>query len=74
MQKVRVLPDEPKSEAPADPEAGTSALVPLHLASIDELTSKSQAAPNTADRYGGNARAHATKHAYRSDWTHSRDW
>lgn len=69
-----MLPDEPKPEAPADPEAGTSALVPLHLASIDVLTSKGQAALNTADRYGGNAHAHATKRAYRSDWTHSCDW
>ena len=37
-------------------------------------TSKRQAALDTADRYAGTAHAHATKRAYRSDWTHFGNW
>ncbi|MGI4803113.1 MAG: hypothetical protein ACRYG8_55570 [Janthinobacterium lividum] len=65
MQKVRVLADEPA--APADPEAGTATLVRQHLAGTVAPTSRGQAALDTADCYAGNAHAHATKRAYRSD-------
>ncbi|MGI4748459.1 MAG: hypothetical protein ACRYFY_20815 [Janthinobacterium lividum] len=38
------------------------------------LTSKGQAALNTAERYAGKAHTYATKRAYRSDWAHFDDW
>ena len=72
MQKVRLPADEPA--AYADPEAGTAALARQHLVSTVAPTSKGQAALDTADRYAGNAHAHATKRAYRSDWAHFGDW
>ncbi|MGI4798911.1 MAG: hypothetical protein ACRYG8_33700 [Janthinobacterium lividum] len=63
MQRLWLPADEPAP--PADPEAGTAALARQHLASTDVPTSKGQAALDTADRYAGNAHAHATKRAYR---------
>ncbi|MGI4799238.1 MAG: hypothetical protein ACRYG8_35405 [Janthinobacterium lividum] len=70
MQKVWVLKDEPAPAPPADPEIGTAALTRQHVASTPSPTSKGQAALDTADRYAGNAHAHAAKRAYRPDWAH----
>ena len=72
MQRVRLTPDEPVT--PGDGTVSAVELMSAGAAVATALTSKGQAALETAERYAGRAHAHATRRAYRSDWTHFGAW
>jgi len=72
MIKVREPVEAPARLAHPQMEAGEFTR-PQPVPNVP-LTSKRQAALDTAERYAGSANAHATKRAYRSDWVHFGDW